>query len=284
MNSGDIKLKHKVDLKPLTTIKIGGRAEYFFEALNIRALRRIIDEYCFSFYILGKGSNLLIEDGVIKKPVVKLGKGFSYIRKSGNYLEAGALTPLSFLIKYCVKNNLSGLENLIGIPATVGGLLRMNASSFGSSVCRCVESVDVLDGQGNAKTLEKGQIEFGYRFSSLRDYFILSVKFSLSKEKDLKEKARGLLARRFASQDFNFPGCGCFFKNPPEGAAGFLIESCGLKGLRKGGAQVSSKHANFIINVGSARYKDADYLIRKVKDKVSEKYNILLEEEVIRWT
>jgi len=289
MSSVKIEPQQNVELKSFTSIKIGGRARYFFEADSAEALRKIIGDFGSSFYILGKGSNLLIKDGLIKKPVVKLGKEFDYIREKQGCLEVGALTSLSFLIKYCVKKDLSGVENLAGIPASVGGLLRMNASSFGKSISSCVESVDVLDKQGRALALKKNDIACGYRESCLGDYFILGARLRLSKAAGIKEKIHNLLARRFELQDYSFPSCGCIFKNPLPAAgskplgAGYLIESCGLKGLSKGGAQVSEKHANFIINKKNAKYKDVDCLIKKIKERVYKKYKIILEEEIKRW-
>jgi len=296
MNSVKIEPRRNVELKNRTSIKIGGRAGYFFEAPNVEALRKIIDDFGSSFYILGKGSNLLVSDSLIKKPVVRLGREFDYIRGRGSCLEVGALTSLSFLIKYCVKENLAGIENLVGIPASIGGLLRMNASSFGKDISSCVDSVDVLDRQGCLRVLKKNEIKPGYRSSCLGDYFILGARLRLSKGKGVKERARNLLARRFELQDYSFPSCGCVFKNPSTSlrtgplsggakplGAGYLIENCGLKGLKKGGAQVSQRHANFIINKGCARYKDVDYLIKKIKEKVRKKHNLVLEEEIKRW-
>ncbi|MFH1504082.1 MAG: UDP-N-acetylmuramate dehydrogenase [Candidatus Omnitrophota bacterium] len=280
--SNGIKFKQDVDLGCRTSIKIGGRAGYFFEAGNEEALERIINDSS-SFYILGNGSNLLIKDKTIKKPVVKLGQEFSYVKQDDNYLEVGALTLLSFLIKYCLENNLAGLENLAGIPASIGGLLCMNASSFAKDISSCLESVDVIDKKGQPRTFKKDEIVFGYRYSSLEDYIILRAKFNLSLGKDLKQRVRSFLSKRLSGQDFSFPSCGCIFKNPSEFSAGYLIEACGLKGLKKGGAQVSHKHANFIINIGGAKYNDVDYLIKKIKDRVYKKYKLVLSEEIKRW-
>ena len=235
------------------------------------------------FYLLGKGSNLLIVDSLIEKPVVRLGENFAYLKKKRNLLEVGASTPLSSLIEYCLENNLTGVENLVGIPATVGGLLAMNAASFGRSISANLREVDVMNREGGVKTLEKGEITFKYRFSSLQKYIILRARFRLSFRKNLRRKVNEFLGKRLSTQDFDFPSCGCIFKNTPEFSASFLIDSSRLKGLKKGDAQISPRHANFIINCGCAKYNDVDYLIQKIKDQIHKKYSIILQEEIERW-
>jgi len=272
-----------VSLRNYTTIKIGGKAKYFYTAGNIDDLDKIVADIGPDFYLLGRGSNLLIADSLIEKPVVKLGKDFTYLREKGNLLEVGASTPLSFLIKYCLANNLSGVENLAGIPATVGGLLAMNAASFGRSISSSLKEVDVMNREGGVTTLGKGEITFKYRFSSLQKYIILGARFKLSSKKGLKGKVSEFLRKRLSTQDFDFPSCGCIFKNTPEFSASFLIDSSRLKGLKKGDAQISLHHANFIINCGCAKYNDVDYLIQKIKDQIYKKYSIILQEEIKRW-
>jgi UDP-N-acetylmuramate dehydrogenase len=284
MSLRELDLKPKVDLKDYTSIKIGGKAKQFFLVHALENLSQIIKDFGPEFYLLGKGSNLLISDQIINQPVVKLSQEFDYIRKADNYLEAGAATTLSRLLTYCRENNLGGLENLVGIPASVGGLLFMNGSSYGSCISSALAEVEVLDRKGKRATLAKEQIEFGYRFSSLQDKVIVKARFNFSGSKFSEQKMRESLNKRFRSQDLNFPSCGSIFKNPAEFSAGHLIDSCTLKGLKKGDAQISLKHANFIINLRSAKYDDVDYLIRKIKEEVYKKYSIILEEEIKRWT
>ena len=283
MSLKKIEVESNVDLKQYTHIKVGGKAKYFFRPQAADELRNLINDIGPDFYILGKGSNLLIKDETIRKPVIKLSKGFAFIKQNADYLTVGASTLLSCLVRYCIDNNLGGLHSLAGIPATVGGLLAMNASSFGESVSSYLQEVEVMDKEGEVKVLGKDRIEFGYRFSALCNYIILSAKFKLPKETDLKAQVKALLGQRFSRQDFRFPSCGCIFKNPESESAGFLIDSCGLKGAREADAQVSGRHANFIINLSSAKYKDVDYLIRKIKDQIYKKYSIILEEEIHRW-
>ncbi len=275
--------KKDVDLRNYTSIKIGGSAKYFYTALNLDCLRKIVQDIGSDFYLLGKGSNLLVKDCLIRNPIIKLGDNFSFIKKKGNYLEVGASTPLSSLIKYCLEKDLLGLENLAGIPATVGGLLAMNAASFGRSISAVVEEVTVMSRESDIKKLKSSEISFGYRSSTLEKYIVLEAKFKLFSGKNLKQKVGELLARRLGLQDFDSPNCGCIFKNTPEFSAGFLVDSCHLKGQRCGGAQISPRHANFIINLGSAKYKDVAYLIQKIKDQVYKKHSIILQEEIKRW-
>lgn len=283
MSLGGIKLDKKISLSNYTSIKIGGEAKYFYIADNFNDLGDIVSSIDSDFYLLGKGSNLLVADNLIKKPVVKLGRDFSYLREKENLLEIGASTPLSFLIKYCLENNLSGVENLVGIPATIGGLIAMNASSFGQSISSALVEVDVMDKRGCIKTLKRDEITFKYRFSSLQEYIILAARLKLSSGENLKLKLSEFLGERLRRQDFNFPSCGSVFKNPSEFSAGFLIDSLQLKGLRRRDAQISQRHANFIINLGTAKYNDVDYLIQKIKDQIHKKYSIILQEEIKRW-
>jgi UDP-N-acetylmuramate dehydrogenase len=271
-----------IDLRDYTAIKIGGRAKYFWAVRDVDNLSRILNTIGSNFYLLGGGSNLLVKDSLIKRPVIKLGESFNFIRREGVYIAVGASTMLSSLMKYCLQHNLSGLENLAGIPATLGGLLAMNGAAFGRGISEVIVEVDIMDRQGSVKTLKKEEITFGYRYSSLQDYIILEAKLALAPE-DIKTKVSDFLDRRFTTQDFSLPSCGCIFKNPSDSSAGFLIDSCGFKGLKRGGAQVSLRHANFIVNLGPAKCRDVDYLIRKIKGQIYEKYSIILQEEIKRW-
>jgi UDP-N-acetylmuramate dehydrogenase len=282
MNLKQTKLKRNHSLADFTTIKIGGEARYFFTAESIEALKKVLKKCQGAFYILGGGSNLLVTDNPIEKCVIKLGEEFNYIRKE-KYLEVGSRTPLSHLIKYVSANNLGGFDNLTGIPATIGGLVMMNASSFGREISAYLREVEVMDNRGDIKIFKKEEISFSYRKSSLNDYIILRVWFEVVKDYDVKAKISNFLKTRMSKQDFEFPNCGCIFKNPIEKPAGFLIEACGLKGLKKNDAQISPKHANFIINLNKARYNDVDYLTSCIKESVHKKFGIVLEEEIKRW-
>ncbi|UCD15513.1 MAG: UDP-N-acetylmuramate dehydrogenase [Candidatus Omnitrophota bacterium] len=276
-------LKRNCSLRDYTTIKIGGRANSLFIVSDSRHLSKIVKDYKDSFYLLGAGSNILVSDGHLNKPVVKLGEGFNYIKEESSVVEVGAATPLSRLLNYMLKNNLAGAENLAGIPASIGGLLVMNASSFGTEASSLVEKVKVMDKQGAVSVLGTDKLNFFYRGSTLRDYVILAGWFRFEKGSQLKNKVKTILGVRYRRGEFDYPSCGCIFKNPPNAFSGELIEGCGLKGTPRNNAAISDKHANFIINLGGASFNDADYLIKLIKDRVYKKYNVVLEEEVRRW-
>jgi UDP-N-acetylmuramate dehydrogenase len=284
MSLKKIKLKKNIDLSKLTTLGVGGRAEYFFLIRDVSELVKLLQKIGNQFYILGNGSNLLIKDGLIKKPVIKLIDKFELIKSKGDLLEVGSSTLLSFLVKYCVNNCLGGMENLAGIPATVGGMLSSAASSFGASIFDYLEMLEVMDKKGSIYKIKRDKIDHGYRYSGLQNLIIIKGYFNfLHGTKDIKNKIKNIVRKRIALQDFSFPSCGSVFKNPVAVAAGALIEQAGLKGKQKGDIKISDKHANFILNVGKGSYDQADYLIRQIKDLIYQREGIVLEEEVKRW-
>jgi len=276
-------IKRNIDLKNFTSIKIGGKAKRLLVINSRKEVCRLIKRFGFLFYVLGNGSNILVKDCLIENPLLTLGNKFNYLVQRGECLDLGASTSLSFLVKCCIRNDLSGLENLSGIPATIGGLLVMNASAFGGNIFDSVQSVEVVNRNGDIVHLRKEQIQFSYRSSSLENYIVLSVRLCFKKSKNVKGQIRKILIKKFTSQECFFPSCGSIFRNPEGFKAGMLIDSCGLKGMQKGGAQVSSKHANFIVNKGGACYDDVEYLIEKIKDKVYSKHSIVLREEIKKW-
>jgi UDP-N-acetylmuramate dehydrogenase len=278
-----VEARSNVSLREYTTIKIGGWAETFFIINSIEDLSNIIKDIGFSFYLLGGGSNLLIKDSNIEKPVIRLGDEFKSIKIKNRSVEVGAGILLSGLLTYAVKNNLGGLENLAGIPATVGGLLAMNASSFGVEISSFLQRVEVMDRKGELVNLDRNQIDFSYRKSSLSNYIILRAWFKLHEDRNVKEKISRFFKMRRENQDFDFPSSGCVFKNTSNISSGLLIDKCGLGGLIRNGAAVSAKHANFIVNLGNATYNDVDYLVKIIKDKVYKKHGVVLEEEIKRW-
>jgi UDP-N-acetylmuramate dehydrogenase len=283
MNSKAVELRHNHNLRNLTTIKIGGEARHFFTVNTVDALRELIVNLGGSYYILGGGSNLLIKNTILDKEVIKLGEEFNCISKRSQFLEVGAAVKFNSLIKYALQNSLGGLDNLAGIPASVGGLVTMNASSFNRAISQFIKGVEVMDSDGNVQQIKKEDITFSYRHSSLSNYIVLKVWFDLPKDENLKTKINNFMKQRIGAQDFSYPSCGCVFKNPKDSSAGFLIDSCSLKGLRQNDAQISLKHANFIVNLGKASYSDVDYLINRAREEVHKKFGITLEEEIKRW-
>lgn len=285
MSLRKIKRSSSVALCDYTTIGIGGKAKDFFIANSLDDLRDLISDFGKSLCLLGKGSNLLVKDEPLRSPVVKLGREFNYIREDKeDFYSVGAGTPFSHLVRYCLDHNLGGLETLAGIPATLGGMLFLNAASFGGEISSPISEVKVMLLDGSMKVFQKAQMDFSYRQSSLKDCIILGAKINLIKDNLLKQKISSFLRSRIKSQDLYNPSCGCIFKNPDKFSAGFLIDSCNFKGKNKGQASVSKRHANFIINSGRAKYTDVDYLINKIKDQVYKRYSIILKEEIKRWT
>lgn len=282
-----IEVRYDFPLKEFNAFKSGGKGAVFIVAHDepgLIALVKYFDEQNVAYHVLGAGSNILIPEGDIAWPVIKLGDDFSYVRKCGSgLLAAGAATRLATVINYCIKNELSGLEPLCGIPATIGGMAVMNASCYGCSLLSLVEKAEVIDRHGIKQIFSGRQIVAGYRTSSLKDFIVTRVVLALKKGSGVRNEAARYFGMRQKSQDYSHPSLGCVFKNPDSGHAGQFIEQCGLKGFSIGGAAVSSQHANFIINKGNARSDEVKELIEAIKKKVREKFSLELEEEIVLW-
>jgi UDP-N-acetylmuramate dehydrogenase len=303
-----LKIREKVLLKDYTTFKIGGPARYFFVAKNKEDLKNAIlwaKKKRLPFFILGVGSNVLFSDKGFNGLVIKLQNTQYEIRNTKVVAEAGV--PLQKLVLETAKKGLSGLENLAGIPGTLGGVIWGNAGAFGMEIGDLVEEVKVLDVGGSkleVKKLKNKDCKFGYRdsiFKKKENWIILEVTLKLEKEKkkEIEEKIKEILRLRKEKQPLEFPSAGSVFKNVPiekvpkkirekfrekikNGVlpAGVLIEAVGLKGFQIGGAKISEKHANFIVNVGGAKASDVKELIKKIKKEVKKKFKIQLEEEI----
>jgi UDP-N-acetylmuramate dehydrogenase len=285
-------MEKNILLKDYTTFKIGGPAKYFFIAKNAEDLNESLafaKKNKLKIFILGGGSNVLFSDKGFNGLVVKL--DFKEVKFFKNRVVADAGVGLSKLSNFAFKNNLAGLEWAMGIPgATVGGAIFGNAQAFGRRISDSVESVEAL----NLKTLKiknfsKEQCKFSLKnsiFKKNKNLIIISATFNLQKgkEKEIKEKINEFLKHRKKCHPIEFPSAGSIFVNPENKKeitpAGYLIEKCGLKGKKIGGAQISEKHANFIINLGNAKSKDVLALIKLAKQKVKKNFNINLETEV----
>ena len=290
-------LKRKAEfsqpLKNLTTFRIGGAARSFYRPKSLSQLKQLV-KYLRGreqkILVLGAGSNILVSDRGVDAAVIKLdAPAFGRIKKEGVFVEAGAGKALAQLIAYCRDKGLSGLEFMAGIPGTVGGALAMNAGiaykGNNPAIGDLVESVKVLDYNSNLKILGRAKFKFGYRSSNLSRYIILSARLKLSpkNKRAVANDVSGFLRRRQAVQDYSRPNAGCVFKNPPGDSAGRLIDACGLKGCRAGGAAVSLRHANFILNADRARCQDVLALIRLIKKEVRNKYGVSLRTEIKIW-
>ena len=290
LNDNHIEYVCDEPMKNHTTFKVGGNAQVFVTVNSkeeLSVLMKYISSENISYFILGKGSNLLVSDSGIKGVVVTLSGEFSDIKiMDGNKIVAGAGASLMKLCRYAQENSLSGLEFAYGIPGSVGGAVFMNAGAYGGEMKDCLVSADYITPQGETGTFTKDELNLGYRTSVFRNknYIITSCTLSLKEDNReiIKEKMDDLLGRRRSKQPLEYPSAGSTFKRPEGAFAGTLIESCGLKGYTIGGACVSEKHAGFIINKGGATFEDIDSLIKEVQKKVKDETGYFLETEVIR--
>lgn len=281
-------------LKHLNTYRIGGTAKYLISPNSISDLvnvLKLLKEENIKYFVLGNGSNVVLNSREYDGAVIRLNKlnGIEiHPELQMAYAEAGAMLPK--LVTESTNKSLTGLEFAAGIPGTIGGSIYGNAGAYNACILDYVTSVTVLDENLEIKTIEHENIEYSYRTSMFKEskkYIILGAKFFLKEgEKqsslDIIEDRRN---RRIASQPLEYPSAGSVFRNPEGDFAGRLIESCNLKGFRIGGAEVSEKHANFIINKENATSNDVYKLINHVHKTVLEKTNVdlLIEQEFIDW-
>jgi len=226
-----------------------------------------------------------MRDEGFKGVAVKLGSFFKTVESYDREVRVGAGMNLSRLIDYTSQRGLSGIESLAGIPGTIGGAIVRNASAFGQTLSERVSSVKVMDKDSTCFTLLNKDMDFGYRtsiFLKNKEWVITEIKLKLSSEKREKiiSRVKEARKRKVLTQPLSFPSAGCVFKNPPSHSAGFLIQQAGCSGLRAGDAQVSFQHTNFIINKGNATAQDMLELIRRVKERVEDRFGISLEPEL----
>jgi len=286
---GRDKMKRNVPLAEYTTFKIGGPADLFYEAGSEEELIRVVRavrEVGIPYFILGGGSNILVWDKGYRGMVIKCQmlnvKCQIYEKKAVVFAEAGV--PVSVLLDKLVENSITGLEFMAGIPGTVGGAVRGNAGAWQQSFGDKVKQVKVLTEQGEIRWIGKEECNFGYRESRFKKggEVVLGVELEMDKgdKKEIEGRVKEYWGKR-ADQPKE-PSAGCIFVNPKPQAAGELIDQSGLKGTQIGGAKISGKHANFIVNVGGAKAADVVALIDLAKKTVKEKFNIDLKEEIVR--
>jgi len=270
-------------LARFTTFKIGGPADYYLEPKDREDLINLIKylkEIKYPYLIIGNGSNVLISDEGIRGAAINLEFGFTKIQINKNNVFAEAGIRLSKLVDVCIENSLVGMENLAGIPGTLGGAILMNAGAYGGEISNFIKTVEVVD-DVEIKFLTKEECGFTYRKSNLERKIILSAEFELpfGDKAKARERRKELLIKRNQSQPVDVPNAGSIFKNPVGNYAGRLIEQAGLKGLTIGGAKVSEKHANFIVNFNNASANDVIELMKVIQETVFNKFGILLEPE-----
>ena len=264
-------------------MRTGGRVRYFFEPADAGELAVILEylsETGMQFFVLGGGTNV-IAPGKIATPAVVSTRRISGLEMDGGRVKAACGEPLPRLSVRTARMGFSGLEQLAGIPGTVGGAVAMNAGGKWGCIGDSVVSITALDFFGQAKTYGKEELDFAYRRGPFSDKIITSVTFELGYiGKKALDDFRTHLREKAAAQPLGFPSAGCVFLNPPGESAGALIDRAGLKGLAVGGARVSEKHANFIITDGAARPSDVMRLMRVVEAEVLGKFGITLKPEV----
>lgn len=286
---GKDKVKYNEKMSKYTTMRVGGPCDCIVFPDEISKIREVID-FCknenITFFVIGNGSNLLVKDEGIHGVVIKLGHRFSKIELDGEYILAYAGATMPALSQLAKKNSLKGLEFACGIPGTIGGGVKMNAGAYGSQISDILYEVTYMDEKEEIKTIKNKDCSFGYRksiFTINPNYVILSAKFKLERgnideiENKMKENS---LARK-AKQPLEYPNFGSVFKRPEGYFVGKLVDDAGLRGYKIGGAQVSTKHTGFIVNVDNATCKDVLDLIGYVQTTVYNKFNVKLTPEVI---
>lgn len=276
-------------MKDYTTFQIGGPCDILVRPYDEGQVAALI-QFCavngIRWQVIGNGSNLLAPDGGVSGVVIQIGSNFSYIRKSLKEGEiiCAAGASLSAAAAFAQKEGLTGLEFAWGIPGNVGGALFMNAGAYGGEMKDIVVSADYVDRMGNARTIGFSEMQFGYRHSvfSDKDWCITKVKMQLrpGDPAEIRRTMEDLMERRKSKQPLEYPSAGSVFKRPEGNYAGALIEQCGLKGRRVGGARVSEKHAGFIVNLGDASSRDVARLIREIQNTVEEQTGYRLECEL----
>ncbi len=281
----NMPVKYNQPMSDYTSWKVGGPAECFLTPSNTDELAKILKYSCkhnMPTFIFGNGTNLLVLDSGIRGMVVNIGNSFSYIEASANKIKAGSGTSMTRLARYTAEKGLAGLEFAAGIPGSLGGAVIMNAGAFGGHIGERVSYVKLIDTKGEEKVISKDDLVFGYRSSNLEGSGVI-VEIGLNLSHDDPLKINNLVEHFLEERKKRHPGlpsAGSVFRNLPELPAGRIIENAGCKGMRIGGAEVSTHHANFIVNTGNATAADILKLIKSVQHIVKDKFDLLLIPEV----
>jgi UDP-N-acetylmuramate dehydrogenase len=268
-------------MKNHSNMKVGGVAKRFIVVENKEELKDIFEKYR-NIFLIGNGTNTLIDEGDLDITFVSLKELNKIEELDEGIVRVEAGLDFNKLIAFMNRNNYSGLENLAGIPGSVGGLVYMNGGAYGSEIFDCIKEVEIFDENHQIRTLKKEDIKFSYRSTEIQDkkWVIISATFEFKRGFDL-QKVIDIQALRESKQPLDKPNLGSTFKNPEGDFSARLISEAGLKGTRVGGAEISSKHPNFIVNHGDATFEDISKILTLVKEKIKKLYNIQLEEEII---
>ncbi len=268
-------------------MRVGGPADILAvpeDTGELLSLVRYAAEHGLPLYILGHGSNVLVPDEGVRGLVVLLTKAAAWVRFEGAEVEVGTGYSLPRLVQMAARRALAGLEGLAGVPGTVGGALYMNAGAAGSSIGDVTLWVEVVDREGQRTRLGREEMQFGYRSSRLQrgDLIAIAARLGLRPGDGaaIREALREAARRRRATQPLDYPNAGSIFKNPPGDFAGRLIEAAGCKGWKSGRAEVSPRHANFIVNLGGAKAEDVMRLMARVYKRVRDAFGVDLEPEI----
>ncbi len=282
-----IHFDQNISMKQYTTFRAGGSAAVFAEAENEEQLRTLLmgaKECGMSWMLIGNGSNLLFRDEGYTGLVIHLSGKLIYTRREGNHICCGAGELMSSSARFACDAGLTGMEFMSGIPGSIGGGVFMNAGAYGSEISEIIESAVCMTEKGTILNIQKDDMKMGYRHTVFMEkkLILLHARFSLSAgdPEKIREAMKDLNMRRREKQPLELPSAGSFFKRPEGHFAGALIEQSGLKGMRIGGAEVSEKHAGFIINRGNATCADILQLMKLVQDRVYDRYQVHLEPEV----
>ena len=280
-----MRILKDVEMKEYSHMKVGGTARELIFIEDRNEFKEVLSTRD-KVYFLGNGTNTLIDDGYLDISFISL-KDFQNItveKRTDEYdlvrVEAGL--DLDDLIDYMEKNDYTGLENITGIPGSVGGLVNMNGGAYGTEIFDCIEEVEICDSEGEIRKLKKSELSFKYRTTEIKEkkWIVVSALFKFKRGFD-KECAEDKRNQRETKHPLDYPNLGSTFKNPEGTFAAQLISDAGLKEFRVGDAQVAFKHPNFIINLGNAKFSDVMEVIAHVKKVVSEKFNVNLETEII---
>src|SRR5246127_4020772 len=284
-----VELRREASFTELTSLGIGGTTDLLRIKKHdcIPALLNLLDSEGVPHKFLGGGSNLLVGDGELPWVMLQLVSPQPDIVLEGNFAQVDAAADLGRTVTFCAKNDLGGMEGLIGVPGTVGGALRMNAGAYGMQIGSYVREVKLYRAAERRIEILRGtQISFEYRHTSFApDDMMLAVTLELP-SKPFKKILQGIRIcneKRRSSQPLGQKSAGCIFKNPPGASAGRMIDELGLKGLNVGDARVSDRHANFFVNAGQASAKDMLTLIADVRGRVENAFGVKLEHEVVVW-
>ena len=271
-----------------TSFRIGGPADVLAQPADeaeLAALLKRAAEHAVPVTLIGNGSNLLVRDKGIRGLVIKLSNIFSSITVDGNVMTFGSGISLAMASKKAASLSLSGLEFAVGIPGTIGGAVYMNAGAYDGEMAKVVTSVRVMDREGKISELKASELAFAYRHTALQNSGLIVTSVTCVLQPDEADAIAAKMAdfsqRRISKQPLELPSAGSMFKRPPGYFAGTLIDQTGLKGYTVGGAQVSTKHAGFVVNVGGATAQDVLQLISDVQSKVFAAHGVRLEPEVL---